>query len=226
MRQRGGPELRVESALTLRSVPLARRAAIREEAEMFCVYDVEVLRGPDEIKGGWDNPEGMGFGTAVVYTSDTDIYHMFGPEDKEKAINLLSSGYLVVSFNGIKFDNCEMLGNENGLKPPWDNHDVMLEVFKSKFGVQSMAEAHEKIGMKTVHDGSCSLNGLSKGTLNMAKIGHGAVAPKQIQQGLWPEVYQYNLHDVRLTRRLFEFAATYHYLVDGNGEQIDLRPIL
>ena len=190
------------------------------------VYDVEVLHGPDEIEGGWDDPAAMGFGTAVAYCSDTDIYRFFGPDDKQSLIDMLSASDLVVTFNGLRFDNRVLLGNDAGWETPWTDYDLMLEVFKSKFAVASMGEAHDTYGQDAVHDGSCSLDGLSAGTLGMAKIGHGAVAPKQIQQGLWPEVFQYNLHDVRLTRKLYEFVRRYGYLVDRNGAKIDMRPAL
>jgi len=39
----------------------------------WVVYDVEVVRGPDKVEGGWDNPEGMGFASAVVYDFKTDL---------------------------------------------------------------------------------------------------------------------------------------------------------
>lgn len=38
------------------------------------VYDVEVLRTPDEVEGTWRNLRGMGFGTAVVFDYRADRY--------------------------------------------------------------------------------------------------------------------------------------------------------
>ena len=48
------------------------------------VLDIETLLSPEEVKGGWDNPFGMGFGTAVVYDYDQDQYKFFGPEQIEE----------------------------------------------------------------------------------------------------------------------------------------------
>lgn len=188
----------------------------------FQVYDVEVLRGPKDVEGGWKNPEAMGFGTAVVYDSEHDTYLFFSENQKDDLIRTMT-GHRVVSFNGIKFDNSVVLGNDYDLSP-WDDVDLLIEVVRSKFGLPSLEAACEKLANydKNVHDGSISLDGLSEGTLGMKKTGSGAHAPELIREAKWAEVYAYNLHDVRLTRKLFEFAQTYGYLIDRKGNKIEL----
>ena len=81
-------------------------------------------------------------------------------------------------------------------------------------------EAQEKFGMKAVHDGSCSLDGLCRSTLGMAKTGHGAKAPSLIQNQEWAKVFAYNLHDVRLTTRLWSFGRRFGFVFDGKGNII------
>jgi len=189
------------------------------------VYDIETLRGPDEVEGGWQNPEGMGFGTAVVYDDVLDLYKFFGPGEKEDLIRELS-GEGVASFNGVKFDNRVLLGNADPIVPLWHDYDLLLEVVRSKFGVASVKEAEEKFGAVVVHDGSIGLNGLSQGTLCRSKTGHGSLSPKWIQAGEWSRVFAYNLQDVRLTTTLIYFAQEYGFLLDRDGAKISLPGVV
>jgi len=184
-------------------------------------YDIETLRGPDEVEGGWTNPYGMGFGTAVVFNDKNNLYSFYGPNDAGLLLNNLNSE-IVVSFNGIKFDNRVLLGNENK-EEYWVDIDLLLEVVKSKFKVQSVLEAEEKYGNQLIHDGSIGLNGLSQGTLGLSKTGHGAHAPELIKQRKWAEVFSYNLNDVRLTKMLYKYAKKYNRLIDGKGNIIKLN---
>ena len=182
------------------------------------VYDVEVLRGPDEVDGGWDNPFGMGFGTAVVYDYCRDVYEFYGEGERRKLVNRLG-GNRVVSFNGVKFD-ANVICSRNEVRPSWEDYDLLLEVIKSKFGLTTVQEAERKLGDKAIHDGTFGLDGLAEGTLGLRKTGHGAKAPELIRNGKWAEVYAYNLNDVRLTRMLYDFVSQYGYVVDRRGRKI------
>lgn len=189
------------------------------------VYDIEVLKVPCEVTGGWGNPEGMLFGTAVVYEYDTDLYSFFGPAQKDDLIRYLT-GNTVISFNGIKFDNSVLLGNNyaesDANTTHWSDVDILLEVVRSKFGVGSVQEAEERVGRYTAHDGSIRLDALARGTLGLHKTGHGAKAPELIRENRWAEVFAYNLNDVRLIRKLYDFIQKYGYLIDGRGDRIDI----
>lgn len=185
---------------------------------MPVVYDVEVLRGPDEVEGGWENPEAMGFGTAVAYDTGRDRYYFFGPENKVALTHLLK-GREVVSFNGVRFDNRVLMGNgylsEDGL---WDNTDLLLAAVRAKFpGCIDVKDAEDQYGSKVVHNNTLGLDGLAQGTLGRGKTGHGAHAPKLIAANDWAGVFEYNLEDVRLTYKLWAFAKQYGFLVDRAG---------
>ncbi len=184
------------------------------------VYDVEVLRGPEEVDSGWRNPEAMGFGTAVVYDYSSDFYRFFGPDEKDKMTSLMMGGR-VISFNGVRFDNKVVFGNDYPTgEAAWVDCDLLLKVVQSKFRVNTVEEAEAKVGPKEVHDGSIGLDGLAEGTLGLHKSGHGAKAPLLIREGRWTEVFEYNLNDVRLTKKLYDFAVRYGYLIDRKGNQI------
>jgi hypothetical protein len=191
------------------------------------VYDVEILRAPEQVEGGWENPQGMGFGTAVVYDSKSDLYLFYGPGDdqKEQLIKKLT-GQLVVTFNGIKFDNAVLLGNDYG-QSPWDDYDILKEIICAKWNAISVKEAEQKYGAKEIYDGSMGLDAIAVSTLNRTgKTGHGSQAPWLIQNGKWAECFAYNLNDVRLTRFLANFINRYGYIVDGfhTMVQLDKRP--
>jgi len=195
------------------------------------VYDVETLRTPEEVcpedpVKGWQNPVAMGFGSAVVYDYRTDRYYCFMTAERQQLIEMLF-GRFVVSFNGIKFDNRVALEGRceetQELSTPWLNYDLLLEVVRAKFQVASVREAELQYGAMNVHDGTIGLDGLAHGTLGMRETGHGSKSPLLIREGKWGELFAYNLHDVRLTRKLLDFLMRYGYLIDRGGFKIEIE---
>ena len=76
------------------------------------VYDLEVVTGPDETPGGWDNPYGMGFASGVTYDYATDLYEFFMHDAGAEALRVKLTNRIAISFNGVKFDSRVLLGNE------------------------------------------------------------------------------------------------------------------
>ena len=142
-------------------------------------------------------------------------------------INKLS-GQWVVSFNGIKFDSRVVLGNNRELSDGytagkgfvWDNYDILLEYIKARFGYDNVADAEARLGDKAIHDGSFSLDGLAEGMFGLHKTGHGAHAPILYREKRYAELFEYNLHDVRLTKKIFEFIQTYGHVIDREARVI------
>jgi hypothetical protein len=136
------------------------------------------------------------------------------------------AGSIVLTFNGMKFDNAVVMNDNNiGGGTPWNDVDLLFRVVRAKFKVETVKEAEEKYGAEVVHDGSIGLNGLSIGTLGMQKTSHGSKSPKMIQAGRWAEVFAYNLHDVRLTWKLYEYSRMYGRLIDGSGQLIVMSDV-
>jgi hypothetical protein len=200
------------------------------------VYDVEVAISPDDVQGGWDNPQGMGFASGVAYFYNRNQYFLFLHEKGRQELISLLLNQIAITFNGIKFDSRVILGNERGLGYAsgavvsstafpigWYNYDLLLEYVKSRFACHTVAEAELKLGAKEIHDGSFGLDGLAEGTLGMGKIGHGAKAPLLYQEKRYDELLQYNLHDVRLTKALFDFSQKYGFLVDKAGRVVKIQ---
>lgn len=192
----------------------------------YYVYDVEIANEVKSVPGGWDNPEAMGFGSGVVYGKMENRYWFFLHDEGKEAMIRLLNGKHVVSFNGIKFDSRVVLGNDRGLFPgeamvmnggrAWANYDILAEYVASRFNLKDVGEAEKKLGDRAIHDGTFNLDALCKATLRMAKSGHGADAPILYQKGQFAELLQYNLHDVRITRNLYEHILKYGYVADGS----------
>lgn len=191
------------------------------------VYDVEVVNGPDAVTGGWANPEAMGFASGVTYDYETGLYDFFLHEAGEEALRKKLSNRIAVSFNGISFDSRVMLGNNRECKQGftftsdnnymWFNFDILLEYIKGRFGYETVAEAEDRLGDRKIHDGTFNLDALCKATFRAGKTGHGAHAPLLYEKQQYDALLSYNLQDVRLTRRLFDFIREYGFVVDKNG---------
>lgn len=184
------------------------------------VYDVEVLHGPEDTEGGWANPFGMGFGCAAVYNPDMDQYFLFGL-NQEDALILMLSGAMVVSFNGIRFDNKVLLGND--YQSRWTDYDLFQEIAKAKFKENTFEDVVKNFPERELHNGTMNLDALCKNTIGRGKTGHGADAPKLIRDGKWAEAFQYNINDVKLTWELLKHIKRYGYVVDGNHNYVKME---
>ena len=196
------------------------------------VYDVEVVTGPDETPGGWDNPEGMGFASGITYDYNTDLFEFFMHEAGGEALRKKLTNRIAVSFNGIRFDSRVLLGNEREVNQGftlssdrsymWSNFDLLLEYIKGRFSYHTVGEAEERLGDKKIHDGTFNLNALGEATLGISKTGHGADAPLLYQEKQYDALLSYNLQDVRMTKKLFDFARQYGFVVDGTGRTVEI----
>lgn len=210
--------------------------------ENCVVYDVEVVLPPEDVPGGWDNPEGMGFASAVAYEYRTDRYHFFLHEQGKLELIKLLDDRIAVTFNGVKFDSRVVLGNDRNVSAlteytvfptiaahkahavKWHDCDLLLLYVQARFGYETVLEAETALGNKKIHDGTFGLDGLVEGTLGLRKIGHGAKAPILYQNLNYDYLLEYNLHDVRLTKKLFDFLRRYGFLlVDRAGRTVRIN---
>lgn len=190
------------------------------------VFDLETNFLVNQVGGDWEDIKKMGFGTAVVYAYRSDQYYFFGPNERRQC-ELFLEGKYVVSFNGIRFDN-RIVCDDNDPQPDWIDVDLFDLIVKAKFeglGVDELIDANRQ---KELFNGSINLAAIVKATLDISKSGSGAEAPKLIQLNRWSEVFAYNLQDVRVTRRLFEYIADAtlpstsceYPIFDGHGNEI------
>jgi len=222
------------------------------ELENCVVYDVEIAKNVDDVPGKWDNPEGMGFASAVAYDYREKRYRFFLHEEQKHDLLELLQNQIAITFNGVSFDSRVTLGNKreaivdrtpgeklSGLMQitdkyrdiegnyccahAWLDFDILLQYVRSRFEYDDVKQAEERLGDKAIHDGSFSLDGLAEGTFGMHKTGHGARAPMLYQENKYAELLEYNLQDVRLTKKLFEFIQEYGFVVDRAGRSVRFK---
>ncbi len=61
------------------------------------VYDVEIAKTVESVKGKWDNPAEMGFGSAVAYDYFENRYRFF-LHDPTKLLEMLNGRVAVTDF--------------------------------------------------------------------------------------------------------------------------------
>jgi hypothetical protein len=79
------------------------------------IYDIEIKKAiPDKGKrpvesveycGGWNDHENMGVSTVCAYDYEEDRYRVFCEDNLEEFSALVDAHDVIVSFNGIGFDN-------------------------------------------------------------------------------------------------------------------------
>jgi hypothetical protein len=196
----------------------------------YIVVDTETQKHADQVSGGWDNIEGMGFASAVTYSSQLDRYVFWKSNQREDLCKYLNN-QLVVSFNGINFDTKLLLGNdrvlnnngstENG-KYKWFNADLYVEIWRN---ILNLDRTNYNIIIKKIEEqrfpkGMFDLESIGNATLGMKKAGKGSRAPDLFQQGKLIELFQYNLQDVRVTKSLYEFIRERKYIITGGYDVV------
>jgi hypothetical protein len=128
-----------------------------------------------------------------VHDSETDEYTSYTQEELPKLWPMLEKADMLVGYNSDAFDipilNKYYAGDLSKIR----SLDLMVEVQKvlgRRLRLQSLAEA----------------------TLNKGKGGDGLKAVEWWAQGLVDKVREYCIEDVRITRRLFDYALKNHAL--------------
>lgn len=170
----------------------------------YIVYDTEIKkailgRGEEPIPNidycsGWKDFPNMGISCLCAHDSLDGRAHVFLDDNLPAFGELLTASDLVVTFNGIGFDN--RLLEANGITVPAEkNYDILAEAWRAD-GLDPAVfdfKSHGGYGL----DAMCEANGIGK------KTGHGAKAPVWYQHGKLGALISYCLADVALTVELF-----------------------
>lgn len=178
------------------------------------IYDCEIVKaislGKDserlegiEYAGGWRDFSNLGISVICAYDYQPDRYRVFCKDNFPEFQKLIDSADVIVSFNGLAFDN--RLCEANGLNVPDDkSYDLLVEVWAAAgLGPEYEYPSHAGFGL----DACVKAN-----FLNEAKSGHGAAAPVQWQKKQIGAVIDYCLQDVRLTKLLTDKVIREGYL--------------
>lgn len=201
------------------------------------VYDIEILRAippkdpRDRLPGieycaGWRDFQNMGIACIGAYDFSEDRYRVFSEGNFQGFIDLIAAADVVAGFNSILFDNEVLRATFGGPFTFGDGIDRDKKFYDALADLDSKSydllretwvaaglsptfqrETHMGYGLDDV----CRANGLG------GKTGNGAAAPIAWQQGRHGEVIDYCLHDVKLTKQLFDRAAAGVMLANPKG---------
>jgi hypothetical protein len=161
------------------------------------IYDLEIINcvpGKDKpIEGikycqGWHDHAGMGISVIGAFDYSTQRYRVFLEDNFTDFILLARNTELLVTFNGIGFDNKVVEACIGPLGQP-ENYDLMAEMMVA-------ADTDNRKGF--------SLDATCKANFGFGKSMDGGLAPVNWQEGRRGTVIDYCLNDVRLTKVLFD----------------------
>lgn len=183
------------------------------------VYDIEIERaiqgrGEQRIEDidycdGWDDKAGMGVSVIGCYDYVEDRYRAFCLDNFSEFQALVDARDILVSFNGLGFDNEVLAKSAEIIVPDEKCYDLLKEV-------QRAAEAPSFKGL--------GLEPCCKANFGSKKTGEGKLAPIWWQRGEYGKVIDYCLADVWLTKRLFDRVQQFGVLINPlGGDALQMR---
>lgn len=166
------------------------------------MWDLEIAK-PVKKERDWDAAKcgKHGISSLVLYDNLTERYHLYDENTLERAADHLNSADLLVGFNNSEFDRPCFQGYTGlALLPP--DYDLLAVVWS--------ALGKRQTGWR--------LGTICEHTLGEGKINHGASAPHLYAEGRFGELFDYNLHDVYLTRKLYNHIVLGNAISNGKRE--------
>lgn len=187
------------------------------------VYDLEIKNEASTLPNKWKDHYLMGISVLCVFDYRTESYLFFNDSNKERFLKdyYQNPECNLISFNGIDFDNKVIESNWSSPDLPIiEKHapefDILQAVWRSLNNGMGYAPAFK------FHKG-VNLNDLSIKTLGRGKNGEAALAPELFSSARYAELYTYCLHDVRLTKELFDFICENGYVVSPLKGEIQIE---
>ncbi len=123
----------------------------------------------------------------AIHDSLTDEYSSYSKEELTKLWPIIESADVLIGFNSDTFDVPLLNNYYPGDLTKIRSLDLLVEVQKS-------------LGRRI------RLQSLAEGTLKVGKSGDGLQSVRWWQEGLYDKVREYCIQDVRITRRLYDYA--------------------
>lgn len=199
------------------------------------IYDIEIAkailgRGETRIDGvqycdGWHDHAGMGISVIGAYDYAESRYRVFCADNFVEFLELCAARAPLVSFNGIGFDDKVInayaaTSIHSSVAMPREplRYDLLAEIWLAA-GLDPTFSGNSHTGYGL--DATCEVN------FGLGKTGNGAHAPIAWQQGRVGEVIDYCLNDIRLTKRLFDWAVVQgeEIVLAKTGASVRLRTI-
>ena len=159
-------------------------------------FDLETQRSADEV-GGWGKISQMGMSIGVTYSTARESYTIYQESEVENLISELQRADLVVGFNHIRFDY-EVL---HGYTP---------------FDLRQLPSLDMLIDLHKALNHRLKLDSIAHATFGVEKISNGLQALRWFKQGKLYEIAEYCCFDVKITKMVYEYGATYGQLFYNN----------
>ena len=129
----------------------------------------------------------MELAIVAIHDSETDEYSSYSKEELPKLWPIIETADVLIGYNSNSFD-IPLLNNYY----PGDLTKVR--------SLDLLVEVQNTLGRRL------RLQSLAEGTLKVGKSGDGLQSVRWWQEGLYDKVREYCIQDVRLTRRLYDYA--------------------
>jgi len=169
------------------------------------IYDLEIATPIKDDDWGAAKRGENGISSLVLYDSSSERYHLYDPHTIERAVDHLNTADLLVSFNGVEFDTPCLQGYTGMVVEP-AQFDILQAIWQA-LGKRSK-------GWK--------LGAVCERTLKLNKSGTGESAPKLYAEGRFGELFDYNLNDVYLTRKLYNHIVDFGTVIGPDSKAIQL----
>ena len=170
-----------------------------EKKRHILYFDLETIRGADEV-GGWGNIKNMGMACGVVYSTDSNQYHVYEESQVADLISILRSADLIIGFNHIRFDYEVLRGYSSFDFLKLKSFDMLIDL-------------KDRLGHRI------KLDSLAKSCLGESKSSDGLQSLKWVKEGRLDLVREYCQQDVKVTKNVFEFGQKNKFVhVEQLGE--------
>jgi DEAD/DEAH box helicase domain-containing protein len=168
------------------------------------VFDIETKNSFRDA--GSRNAEDLDISVLAIYDSKTDEYSSFLQDELKKLWPIIESADSLIGYNSNHFD-IPLLNKYY----PGD-----LTQIKS---VDLLEAIHKSLGRRI------KLDDVAKATLGEEKSGHGLQAVTWWKQGEIEKLRKYCIQDVRVTKRIYDYAMKHGKLKYPDGDKIIDIPI-
>lgn len=186
-------------------------------------YDIETALNPKDLDGGFAAARAGDAGISVVCLYDTGAdapftyllqhYNGKGLERDQEQIELclshLQQADWLVSYNGRTFDRPAIEAfTETALVPT--EYDVLEEIWRA---------------LNWKRQKGYGLGLVAERTLNHGKLDSPAPPWELLKHGRYADLINYCMVDVFRTRQLANFVNEHGYIIDIDGDRLELEPL-
>lgn len=174
----------------------------------FIAFDLEIKEHVDNVRRTWNDARLGKCGISVVccWDSDDQRYLFFDEHNLGDCMDYLATADTLVGFNSLDFDLPVLQSVSGSVLPPVPHFDILQVVWQ--------ALGTRKKGYK--------LGEICQRTIGRSKLLSGDLAPDLYAEGRFAELYSYCLHDVMLTKELFEHIIRERSIIDVNGNPLEV----